>query len=85
MSRVDEIHYIDEQHQGDEQKHGNAIHCIFPLRGDAFVEEDFRKGEKDAAAIKRGDGEEIKHTERYAENTDQVQGPVRGACVGGCA
>ena len=63
MSRVDEIHHVDKEHQADEQEHGNAVDRVFPLSGDAFVEEDFRQGEKDTPAIERRDGEEIHDTE----------------------
>ena len=52
--------------------------------GDAFAEEDLRKGEENTAAIERGDREEIHYAKRNAEHTDQAEGPVgrfRRACA----
>ena len=78
LSRVDKIHDVDKEHQPNEQEHGNAVDHVFPFGGDAFAEEDFGKGEENAAAIERGDGKKIHHAERNAEYADQVEGPVGG-------
>jgi hypothetical protein len=64
LGGVDEIHDVDEQHEGDQEQHRHAIDHVLELHWETAVEQDLGQGEQDATAIESRDRKQIDDAKR---------------------
>src|SRR5258708_3398121 len=76
--RMDKVHGVDVDHEGDQYRKANAVDDVLVFGGDAAARDEFNQHEENAAAIQRGERKQIEDADADGQQPDQFECEIRG-------